>query len=91
MPPKESIRISVLKSQTGKHLLFQHAGIIDPSSTKRLRMSSTALTILHGGHRKVMRIGANESMSTVVQVGAVVWLVVVSQPAKGKVLRNRQG
>lgn len=54
-------------------------------------MSSTALTILHGGHRKVMRIGANESMSTVVQVGAVVWLVVVSQPAKGKVLRNRQG
>ena len=46
--------------------------IIDPSSTKRLRMSTTALTILHGGHRKVMRIGSNESMSTVVQVGTFV-------------------
>ncbi|CAM9906252.1 unnamed protein product, partial [Ectocarpus sp. 4 AP-2014] len=31
-------------------------------------MSSTALTILHGGHRKVTRIGANDSMSTVVQM-----------------------
>ncbi|CAM9928882.1 unnamed protein product [Laminaria digitata] len=28
---------------------------------------STPLTILHGGHRKVMRIGANDSMSTVMQ------------------------
>eukprot|EP00904_Undaria_pinnatifida_P005516 jgi/Undpi1/2094/HiC_scaffold_12.g05480.m1 len=28
---------------------------------------STPLTILHGGHRKVMRIGANENMSTVMQ------------------------
>lgn len=35
-------------------------------------MSTTALTILHGGHRKVMRIGSNESMSTVVQVGTFV-------------------
>lgn len=34
-------------------------------------MSSTALTILYGGHRKVTRIGANESMSTVVQVGVL--------------------
>ncbi|CAM9534005.1 unnamed protein product [Scytosiphon promiscuus] len=31
-------------------------------------MSNTPLTILHGGHRKVLRIGANDSMSTVVQM-----------------------
>ncbi|CAM9860491.1 unnamed protein product [Pylaiella littoralis] len=31
-------------------------------------MSSTPLTVLHSGHRKAMRIGANDSMSTVVQM-----------------------
>lgn len=36
-------------------------------------MSSTPLTVLHSGHRKAMRIGANDSMSTVVQVGFVMY------------------
>lgn len=35
-------------------------------------MSGTPLTVLHSGHRKAMRIGANDNMSTVVQVG-VLW------------------